>query len=218
MNKYLAVLIAVIVLLLSGCASLPSGMPPFLAMLTPSYPTMDGRCTGAVIGPHEVLTAAHCLRLVSRVVTADGQEARIVDTKISRTADVAIVITDRILWVDSYAKLANAQVGVRGELFGTCPYYMPHQVRYATYNGLADVPLSDLTTATLGEWFMLPTMGDVEGNACGGDSGGFILQNGKIVGVTDAVTTENFFAVIGSHVYTVPAKAAQELIDAQDKN
>lgn len=197
---------------LTGCAA-PPGIPPYLAMLTPSYPSMDGRCTGAVISPREVLTAAHCLKWISRVVTAGGQEAYIINARVSLVADVAIVETDRVLWVESFAKLGNAQLGVRGELYGTCPFYMPHQVRYAMYNGLEDVPMTDITTVTLGGWFMLPTLGDVQGNACGGDSGGFILQNGLIVGITDAVQTETFFSKIGSHVYTVPAHFAQELID-----
>lgn len=202
--------------LLSGCAVPPASMPPYMVMLTPTWPTLEGRCTGAVVDAKTILTAAHCVNHVSRVVTIYGQEAAIVDAKVSPSHDVALLYTAVPLWVGTFAELANAEVGASAVLWGTCPYFMPHQGRRAMYNGLVDVSLKDGGTLTFGQWFMLPAMGDVRGKACGGDSGGILSQGGKVVGVTSAVASDYIFIAIGSVVFTVPVEHVWELLEVEE--
>jgi hypothetical protein len=209
--SYLLVTVAML-FVVTGCAVLP--VPSFLVMLTPDFPSMKGRCTGAVIEARVVLTAAHCVSSVSRVVTGYGQEAYIIGARISDEHDVAILYTDRPLFVREYATLGNPDMGVAAALWGTCPYFMPHHARPAAYNGLMDIELVDGGSLAFGQWWMLPATGDVPGKACGGDSGGFILSQGKVVGVLSMVESDSYFFAIGSIAYTVPASYVLEWLES----
>lgn len=188
--------------LLTACAVPFSPLPSNVVMLTPLYPTVEGRCTGAVIDATHVLTAAHCTHTAHRVITPWGQEARVVSYSALPDQDVAVLETDKVLFVEHYAELARAELGVVGTVFGTCPYYWGHQARAALYNGIASINDDDYD-----QWIMQTN------KACGGDSGGVVMQNGKVTGVISAVESDLWFVAIGTVMYAVPSGVAQELLN-----
>jgi hypothetical protein len=55
------------------------------------------------------------------------------------------------------------------------------------------------------------TVGDTEA-VCGGDSGGMVVQDGKLVGVTSMVDADNPFIAYGTTFFTVPSSIAAQLI------
>lgn len=186
---------------LAGCAVTYVTMPPYVVMLTQSYPGVTERCTGAVIDPKHVLTAAHCVEVVSRAITPDGQEAFIVDSELVPGNDAAILELDRVLWMSQYAKLGAPRVGYTGQIYGTCPYYWGHNARQAAYAGLHSIEVQRGEFVDYDVWQVL---GD-DSAVCGGDSGGVVIQSGKVVGTVSAVDSESFWIAIGRVFYTVPA-------------
>lgn len=197
-------------LLLSGCVMPPAQVPPYLALLTPLLPVTRGTCSGAVISPLEVVTAAHCVASVRRVVTANGQEAWVIAARVSTRHDIAVLTVDRILFVSEFAEFGHPALGVPALAYGYCPYQVSHVPRRAFYNGLVDLQIEGGELLTYGEWIM-PTIPNMANKLCGGDSGGFLSQGGKIVGITSAVYSDLFWVSLGSLVYTVPVEALEGL-------
>lgn len=212
MKRGLLTVFLFVVLLLSACAP-PASLPSAVVMLTSSWPDAMGRCTGVVVGPTRVLTARHCLNAVRRVVTPWGQEAFVTRYFASPDADIALLEVDRTLWVPGgYAQFGEARRDIPGRLFGVCPFYWGHQARYALYRGDVSVEMEEgQPEVTVSRWLMARLSDDQQDSACGGDSGGVIMQEGKVVGITSAVESELWFVAIGRVVYSVPQSKIKEL-------
>lgn len=210
--RRLYLLFAAIALCLALTACAPAQMPSYLVRITPAIPFGNGLCSGAILSPHEVLTAKHCVASARRILTAYGQEAWVQGARVSETHDVAILYTESVLWTQEFAALGKPEVGQPVTLWGVCSFYFAHVPRYALYNGLFTERTEDGTETDYGWFVMLPAPGN-SNKACGGDSGGFALQGNRVVGVTSALYSEYWFAKIGVNVFMVPTEYATELLE-----
>lgn len=212
MNKRVVALLIALALSVTGCFALPANpVPPYLVLLTPILPGTNGTCTGAVIGPRTVLTAAHCVESAKRAVTAYGQEVWVKDAYVSPDHDVAVLFTADVLWVHNYAELGTPALGMQASLWGYCPYMANHVKRHAFYNGLRTVEMNAKPARDFGEWHV------IGGKVCGGDSGAPIIQNGKVVGVLSMVSSDLFWVALGSTAYTVPPDYGQAIMEEIDR-
>lgn len=209
MHRIAFVALLAILVTLTSCAP-PAGVPTYLALLTPMFPSSNGTCSGAVISPTEVVTAAHCVPSARRVVTVAGQEAWVVGARLLTTNDVAILTVDRVLWVTDYAEFARPVLGVQTLAWGYCPYQVSAVPRRAFYNGLVTLTVEGLPEQDYGEW-ILPAVPNLANKLCGGDSGGVLVQHGKVVGIVAAVYSDLFFVSLGSKAYSVPTEYLEGL-------
>lgn len=58
-----------------GCASVSD-----IRAVTLQYQLEDGECSGTAVGPHTILTAAHCFTGNEKEITINGRPTRIVDS------------------------------------------------------------------------------------------------------------------------------------------
>lgn len=199
--------------LLSGCAAPPTQVPAWLVLLTPNWPMVEGMCTGFVVGPRQIMTAAHCTETVRRVVTTTGQEALVESARVSLDHDVALLTTDRVLWVNEFAEFANPALHTQATVMGFCPFQVSFVPRVAFYNGLVEESIEGAPIQTYGEWIM-PRLPGAFNMICGGDSGSAVTQDGKVVGVLSAAQSEYYFIALGSIAFTVPPQEAIDLLNS----
>lgn len=199
LDKLIIVLLAV-VLFLGGCV--PSNQAPaYMVLVTSQAPVMRGRCTGFAVDPIHVVTAAHCISGQQRVVTMSGQERNVQAAYKSFLIDGAVLVLDGPLYLPHYAQLAEPRSGPTSRVYGLCPYFMAGTPRFATYQGRIAGVLP-LGLFALDKWNVFGMTGDQDNRVCGGDSGGFVVQQGKVVGLFVAIASESWFFTIGRTFYT----------------
>lgn len=203
-------LLPLLLLLLAGCTS-SLGVPSYVVMLTNNYYSMGPvtRCTGVLVDPQMVLTAAHCVEAVERAIMPDGQEAWVSGSELLEQADVALLFLDSPIRASQYATIGHPKTGQIAQIFGTCPYFWSHQVRLALYSGMLSLQYEDGTWVDFDQWVSF----DRQNAVCGGDSGGPIIQDGVVVGVTSAVESRNPFVAYGVTFYSAPSTLVNELLE-----
>lgn len=193
--------------LVNGCLYQRQAPPDYMVMLTGLYPDSQNRCTGALYDPWTILTVAHCANSndLGRAVTQNGQQATYHALAVWVREDFALLRLDHPLFTTEYANLGAPDVRKTAFIYGTCPLYFPQNPKPATYVGIEHVgqirPYRDYD-----HWHTLNEM------VCGGDSGGFAVQDGKIVGFTSAVESDNPFISLGTEVYLVPVEYIRGLL------
>lgn len=210
-RRGLSLLGVLLAMMLTSCV--PSApVPAYLALLTPMWPGIPGSCTGFVVSPREVMTAGHCAEN-QRIVTTTGQVAWVASAYTSPDHDVAVLVTDRVLWVSDFAELGHPALGKSASLWGYCPFQVGYVERRAIYNGLVDATIQGMPERTLGEW-IFPVLPGVDNEVCPGDSGSPIVQGGKVVGIVSGGHIPVFFLQLADVVFTVPTEYGAALLDA----
>jgi len=206
-------LVALILLsfFLFGCAA-PSSMPPYVVMLTDFLPSVEARCSGVLIDETHILTAEHCSGLV-RVVSQAGQDALVEPVEQWPLVDLAIMKSSVPIHANQYAEFAEVESNIFANLWGNCPFYFPHTIRPAMYMGyFEDVKIDNGDVYDFSAWYMA----DADGSttfSCGGDSGGVMVQSGKVVGMVSAVEHSVPFFPFGHFVLTIDGSVIQEYVE-----
>ena len=188
--------------LLSGCpAPIVDLPPPYLVMLAQTMPSQS-RCAGVLLDSWHVLTADHCVdRGFLRVETQYGQTMQATPLHRWDEIDVAILTLPFALYAPRYARLVVPDTALAGRIYGLCPQHFVHTPRAARY---------------MGQWHesskWAGQMWGVWTTACGGDSGGVLVQNGNVAGVVVAVQDWYLFSssVEGDLVCIVSAELVIE--------
>lgn len=185
-------LLLLLVLVLGACT------PSYFVMLTRITPDGSYRCSGSVLDPNHILTADHCLALGTlRIETQQGKTTYAYPLTRFPELDVAVLRTVQPLDLPSYASLGEVDKTQPAYLYGVCPHHFsttPRKVRWVSDDWQTNYGIA------CDKWI-------VENSACGSDSGGPVIQNGKLVGMTLAVKSWWILpAVEGKEVCIVPSK------------
>jgi hypothetical protein len=204
---------AVLLLITVAClpaVSFENGVPPYLVMLTSVYPDVEGRCTGIAISSHYIITAQHCLTADSnlkRVITQTGQEGAFIRVSESNFRDVMLVKTVWTIDLPQYASFTAADRSQPATIFAVCPLYLlnsPRPVKY--YEASTDRPIGSKNYYVVDVWRAL------DNKICGGDSGGAVVQAGKVVGLVHTVRSPWPWFPVGKVVHTIPGERVGEWI------
>lgn len=176
--------------------------PSYFVMLTRVAPDSAYRCSGSMLDESHILTADHCLTLGTlRVETQAGDTTYAYPLARFPELDIAILRTVHPLELPAYASLAEVDKTRPAYLYGVCPHHFSTTPRKAVW-------VKDDWRTSYGiacdRWI-------VEKSACGSDSGGPVVQDGKLVGMILAVKSWWIAPTVeGKEVCIVPSKAIME--------
>ena len=197
----------VLVAILAGCSSLP---PDYLVKLTPQYAGGKGSCTGMLLYPDVVLTAGHCTEL-KRVVTWGGDEAYVVDRVESGITDMALLVLDREIHTVYRPEFGDVDHEKPARFYGLCPMQWGASPRWGWHVERVRYPYEDsgpyVDNWQMSEGFRLSNM------ICGGDSGGLVMQENKIVGILSGIYVWFPYQQSGDEVVTIPTQYVDEMVE-----
>lgn len=174
-----------------------------------------GTCTGIVLDEHRIATARHCIAMNTlRAILPTGQEIFIEADRVEEILDqdLAILTTAQRIALPQFAQLASPTSTITGTIIGFCPYYVQASSRQAEYLGRALVFDDNNVLQLLDGWRM--TWTSRASVVCGGDSGGAVMQNGKVVGLISSVQPLVADRPVGVVFATVPLDYILELYAA----
>lgn len=186
-------------------------MPPYFVMLTQITPNVESRCSGAALDEWTVLTANHCVdRQTFRIETQYGQSSFAYPVLRFPESDIAILHSVLPLALPEYALLNQANVSVPASLFGVCPQHFSHVPREMYFE---DADWFSENNIPCEKWI-------AQTSICGSDSGGFLVQDGQMIGMTIAVRSWWLMPgkVEGKEVCVVPSQVIMETISWQTYN
>lgn len=201
--------IILLILLLSACISpAETKMPAYFVMLVQIAPNVSARCSGIALDQWTILTANHCLdRGTLRIETQYGQTSLVYTAQRFPEHDLALVYSMFPLSLPEYARLGVANTYLPASLFGVCPQHFSHVPRETNFS------TSDWTNKnniSCEKWI-------VQSSACGSDSGGLLVQDNQVIGLTIAI--KNWWpssgTLEGKEVCVVPSQVIMETISWQ---
>ncbi len=145
-----------------------------------------------------ILTANHC-REFTRVVTQWGQENKASVEREYLPSDMVVMKTDSILLLRAYAQIAEPDIEQPAAIFGNCPRYFSHMPRMVSYVGTENIEPGGVEAYSAQRWR------SYNGQLCGGDSGGPVIQEGHLIGIVSAVETKIPWLIQGNDVFIVLA-------------
>lgn len=187
----------VFLLILAGCVSPSSDMPEYVVMLTEAWPNAERRCTAVAFSAVDVLTAAHCQDM-TRIVTLWGQEAKVHVQYQYPDTDMVLLRADVPLALRSFARWGASDRRQPAQVYGNCPRYWSHIPRGVVYVRDEEIQINEMPAYHTQRWK------STTNQLCGGDSGGPVIQNGRVVGIVSAVETEVPWLALGTDIFVVP--------------
>lgn len=163
--------------MLCACALKQERSVSFIERVSVKLTYQDGTCTGTIIGPQAILTAAHCHE-VGNPLKLDGRYVTVIDSAQDGKDHIIYRVTERFpVWASVGPK---PKLGDKARLLGN-PRVLERIYREGTYSGQYDGrDIWDLNT-----WF--------------GDSGaGIFNDQGEVVAVMSQAFAEGPFSVAGS--------------------
>lgn len=184
------------------------GEPSTDARSTVLVKTETGMCTGTYIAPAVVLTAAHCTN--PPTVYYSGKEYQVVHTEIHPEYDRGRLYADlQLLWLDDTLPAQPISIGLPE--VGTALIQGYGETETGEYTGLNE---ASITVAGFKNGKLYTEYKDTPGpDACFGDSGGPVYQNGKLVGVTSHGLANTPDPCGYGGAYTIPSLFADWVLD-----
>lgn len=236
----------ILALTLSGCISFPlfmfqesgyttNSVPPYLVMLTNGNVYDNQKCTGFMYDMNHGISAFHCFHdkyYTNQVLSVYGQETTIQSIFSDEKHDLVIFKTKEPVYAERYAEFAIPEENELTVTFGFCPLYLYNIPRYGIYKGAMIQfykdetendewnlihPITD-TTASKYDFNSYGTILSNDGkNKCPGDSGGFSLQNNKVIMLTNLVHAYWYYPV-GDVIFGVRGDVIKNFIDGVELN
>ncbi len=215
--------------LVVGCLGSPptkftrNTVPSYLVMVTSEGTNFWHQCAGIQTNAVTVITAAHCLPKDiknQKVLTQYNQTVWFSEYTKLESLDLAIIKTSVPLYTEEYPTFGLPKPGLV-ETYGLCAGQFYFNARSATWMGtLESLPLYLRTLDdTLKSEGKLPLMyqfysvfdtHSFENSVCLGDSGGVVVQDGTVVGMTEVIfpflwmkKSQWFGTLNGDTLYTV---------------
>lgn len=206
MNKHITAAIALffIATIVAACA-IPPPNRDYIVMLTDRNVSQEERCAGVMIDNFYIVTANHCTHFANRVVDIHGNDASVSAVERWESYDIALLKAREPIPLQTFATFAAPTVEQAGILIGMCPQYIGLTERYVAFRAHVDTIVNPGSIRLLlDQWVSTDII-------CGGDSGGVVLQNEKVVGIINA-SDLSYFTGMGESAYVTDGMTVQSLL------
>lgn len=214
MKSLLVVALIVVALVLSSCINV---QPEWIVKMSATLPGLQGICTGIVVDRHSLITASHCEeRGMYHTVLRNGQDIEF-DRELTEQVidqDFVVLRSDEEMILMEYAEIGEPEPGL-ARIYGFCPYYRPDLYRPVEYVS-RDMRVDRSLQIHIVDTWQVASSADHE-YACAGDSGGAVVQNGKVVGLLVTLESELSWPVYGSTIHSVPIDCVMGLYRNRNK-
>ena len=198
-------------------------VPPYLVMITSESTKFWHQCGGIQVNSNTVITVAHCLPkdvINKRILTQYNQTLWFSEYTKLESLDLAIIKTSVPLYTEEYPTFGSPKPGLV-DTYGLCAQqfyfnsrpaafinnmeFLPsfHEALQRTRNKENQIPLMD-------EFYSVYDTYSLQNSICLGDSGGIVLQDGKVVGMIEDIfpllwlrKSQYVAALDGDTIYTI---------------